>query len=153
MDSTRKMKIMADFYIHLSEVNLKEYIEDDSTLDRNKKILERLIFSEHDFIDTLDENLQTEINESDLINLIRDKQREHINNTLHFNYTIPRDTQIEDGYKELLDDLYGEINICGHNYQASEALHSVDPIAYRCGLADYESDRESELNNDELEED
>lgn len=43
----------------------------------------------------------------------------------------------EESYDEMLDDCYGEIEICGMSYMASDALKSVDPIAYRCGFHDY----------------
>lgn len=42
----------------------------------------------------------------------------------------------EDSYDELLDEIYGDIEICGLTYPASQALESVDPIAYRCGFSD-----------------
>lgn len=42
----------------------------------------------------------------------------------------------EDSYRELLDDLYGDVEICGLSYSASNALESVDPIAFRCGFSD-----------------
>jgi hypothetical protein len=40
-------------------------------------------------------------------------------------------------YKEMLDDCEGDIHLCGMTYRASEVLHSVDPVAYRCGFNDY----------------
>lgn len=43
----------------------------------------------------------------------------------------------EDNYDDMLDDCYGEIEICGLSYAASIALYRVDPIAYRCGFSDY----------------
>lgn len=61
-------------------------------------------------------------------------------------------------YNNMLDDCYEEVNVCGCIYQPSEALKQLDPIAYRCGKSDYES--EYDLDNceeyidlkDELEE-
>ena len=46
---------------------------------------------------------------------------------------------IEEQYDDMLDDCWGEINICGMMWCASTVLKRVDPIAYRVGLADYES--------------
>lgn len=43
----------------------------------------------------------------------------------------------EESYDEMLDECYGEIEICGMAYMASDALKSIDPIAYRCGFNDY----------------
>lgn len=50
----------------------------------------------------------------------------------------------EESYDEYLDDCYGEIDICGMTYMASDALKSVDPIAYRCGFYDYANSIEPE---------
>lgn len=48
-------------------------------------------------------------------------------------------TEIEqyEMYDEMLDDVYGEIEICGYKYSASNALKSTDPIAYRVGFSDW----------------
>lgn len=43
----------------------------------------------------------------------------------------------ENDYDEMLNDCYGEIEICGMSYVASYALKEVDPTAYRCGYNDY----------------
>lgn len=43
----------------------------------------------------------------------------------------------ENDYDEMLNDCYGEIEICGMSYVASYALKEVDPTAYRCGYTDY----------------
>ena len=42
-------------------------------------------------------------------------------------------------YDEMLDEIYGDVEICGMNYSSSQALKELDPIAYRCGKGDYES--------------
>jgi hypothetical protein len=46
--------------------------------------------------------------------------------------------ELEKQYIEMLDDCYGDIDICGIPYQASMALKEVDPTAFRCGMIDYE---------------
>ena len=51
---------------------------------------------------------------------------------------------VEEQYDDMLDDCWGEINICGMMWCASTVLKRVDPIAYRVGLADYESFLEEE---------
>ena len=48
--------------------------------------------------------------------------------------------EIEEAFKEFLDALHGDIHICGYDYPASEALESVDPVAFRCAEADYISE-------------
>jgi len=45
--------------------------------------------------------------------------------------------QLEEMYNEMLDDVYGDIEICGYHYPASKALFDVDPTAYRCGFNDW----------------
>lgn len=50
-----------------------------------------------------------------------------------------------DEYMEMLDDMYGEVTICGMTYSAGAALEACDPTAFRCGLGDYESEIQSEL--------
>ena len=44
--------------------------------------------------------------------------------------------EIEEQYNDALDDC-GMIKIGILEYAPSDVLKSVDPIAYRCGLADY----------------
>lgn len=43
----------------------------------------------------------------------------------------------DEPYDDMLDELYGEIDICGYSYFASVALYKLDEIAYRCGKNDY----------------
>lgn len=43
----------------------------------------------------------------------------------------------EQAFRDMLDDAYGEIDVCGHQYAASDLLERVDPIAFRCGVSDY----------------
>lgn len=40
-------------------------------------------------------------------------------------------------YNEFLDEVYGNIKICGLDYQASHALKLVDNVAYDCGFSDW----------------
>lgn len=53
--------------------------------------------------------------------------------------------ELEDAYANMLDECYGEVEICGFTYAASVALRNVDQIAYRVGLSEYEAN----LENDE----
>lgn len=50
-----------------------------------------------------------------------------------------------DEYMEFLDEIYGDVTICGMNYSAGAALEALDPVAFRCGLGDYESEMQAEL--------
>lgn len=40
-------------------------------------------------------------------------------------------------YKDFLNDVYGEVYVCGYTYEAGSVLADVDPIAFRCGMADW----------------
>ena len=47
-----------------------------------------------------------------------------------------REKYDEDSFEEMLNEIYGEVEICGYSYSAGYALKELDPIAYRCDLAD-----------------
>ena len=51
----------------------------------------------------------------------------------------------DDEYEQMLDDVYGDVEICGMNYSSSRALKILDPVAYRCAKNDFESNYD--LNN------
>jgi predicted nucleic acid-binding Zn-ribbon protein len=40
-------------------------------------------------------------------------------------------------YDNFLDEVFGDVEICGYTYSSSKALEDVDSIAYRCGFTDY----------------
>tara|TARA_R110000823_G_C15558269_1_gene460176 strand:+ start:243 stop:461 length:219 start_codon:yes stop_codon:yes gene_type:complete len=42
-------------------------------------------------------------------------------------------------YDDMLDDCYPMIEIGNMKYAPSVGLYRIDPIAYRCGMNDYES--------------
>ena len=44
----------------------------------------------------------------------------------------------EDDYDNMLDEVYGDCMVCGYSMQSSYVLKEMDPIAYRCGFADYQ---------------
>lgn len=45
---------------------------------------------------------------------------------------------VEDYYWDsYLNEMYGEVEICGHGYYASWALYLIDEIAYRCEKNDW----------------
>lgn len=50
-----------------------------------------------------------------------------------------------DEYRDMLDDAYGDVTICGMTYSAGRALEACDPVAFRIGMGDYESEIQSEL--------
>lgn len=59
------------------------------------------------------------------------------------------DYEIEESYKEMLDDAYGIIKIGYGEYWASQVLKECDPIAYRIGLSEYEDVLAEEAEDEE----
>jgi hypothetical protein len=49
-------------------------------------------------------------------------------------------------FDAMLEDCYGPVNICGLTYSAAYALKEIDPVAYSCGVADYISSCDEELD-------
>lgn len=56
-------------------------------------------------------------------------------------------------YDDYLDEIYPETTIVGYSYATSYVLKKINPIAYRCGLSDYESELFDEIEEEEIEED
>ena len=46
----------------------------------------------------------------------------------------------EDNYEEELNEIYGQVYICGFRFYAGTALRELDPVAFDCGHADYISE-------------
>lgn len=61
---------------------------------------------------------------------IEDKQKE----IDRFEYSCS-----ESEYDEFLDEIEGSVTVAGMEFYASDILKSCDPVAYRCGKIDYES--------------
>lgn len=47
-------------------------------------------------------------------------------------------------FDEMLDTTYSPFHIGDMTFYASDILANCDPIAYRCAVADWDSERESE---------
>lgn len=45
--------------------------------------------------------------------------------------------ELYEQYDEMLDEVYGEVQIGGYSYYTSNVLKNVDPIAYEEGFNDY----------------
>jgi len=54
--------------------------------------------------------------------------------------------ELEEMYNDMLNDVYGTVNIAGYEYDTAQALKAIDPIAYSVGMNDYESQLEEEDN-------
>ena len=59
----------------------------------------------------------------------------------------------EDDFEELLTETWGVVDVCGMKYDAGHALKQLDPIAFRCAMADeplrWECDECAEIFDDE----
>lgn len=55
--------------------------------------------------------------------------------------------ETEGRYREFLDEVYGEIDVCGYKYDAGRLLELIDPVAFRCGMNDW---IDSECSDDRL---
>jgi hypothetical protein len=55
-------------------------------------------------------------------------------------------------YEDVLDDVFGNVKICGFVFSSGRALRELDPIAFDCGKADYIDSLLSDLGEEEDEE-
>ena len=72
----------------------------------------------------------------------------NVNNVTQFNgYDVEGGevTLSESEYVDILNEIYGEVNVCGNNYGSGDILQDQDPIAFRCGKSDHESHIQTEL--------
>lgn len=47
------------------------------------------------------------------------------------------DDDLHDRYDEMLDDVFGVLDVAGLEMQTSTVLNRVDPIAYRVGFSEW----------------
>lgn len=59
--------------------------------------------------------------------------------------TIVNDYELESAYDEMLNDVYGVVNVAGYEYEAARVLKEIDPTAYRCGFIDWSDSEYVEL--------
>jgi hypothetical protein len=55
------------------------------------------------------------------------------------------EAQAEEMFRDMLDECYGEIEVCGIAFEPSHILEKCDPIAYRVYMSDYISSLEDEF--------
>ena len=60
-------------------------------------------------------------------------------------YTKTREDEALEAYDEFLDE-EGEIDVAGMTFYPSTILKECDPIAYRCGFADWLDANELEID-------
>jgi len=51
---------------------------------------------------------------------------------------------LEQSYRDMLNEVFGTVLVAGYEYETARALEELDPIAYRIGLSDYESQIEED---------
>lgn len=54
--------------------------------------------------------------------------------------------ELEDMYEEQLNECYEPVSICGFNYDQGHALRNLDPIAFRCGVCEWEGEEFDEIH-------
>lgn len=53
----------------------------------------------------------------------------------------------ESEYVDHLNECYGDVYLCGGTYGAGDLLKDADPVAFRCGKSEHESQIQSELED------
>lgn len=56
-------------------------------------------------------------------------------------------------WREILNEMYGSVEVCGQTFSQGDLLEDADPTAFRCGKGEYEnqltSELESQLDNED----
>ena len=75
-----------------------------------------------------------------------------INNNV---FKTPHDVRVyivdhsgEKYFKEMLNEKYGHIEICGKNYLASHILRKLSPLTYQCEKDNFYNDNVNGIGND-----
>jgi len=119
----------ADFYCK----QLIKYASSDEDADGD------VIESEINDLIIIDEKFKISSDEFDEI--VESKVEDFVNN-----WSID-----EDDFEEELNEVYGDVEICGSSFAAGTTLREVDPTAFRCGCADQECpENEQEEKRDEI---
>lgn len=61
--------------------------------------------------------------------------------------------ELEDMYEEQLNECYEPVSICGFNYDQGHALRNLDPIAFGCGVSEWEGEEFDEIRIDDMSDD
>lgn len=73
-----------------------------------------------------------------------------VNNVSEFRGYTVTDGEIDlsdQEYGDYIDDNYGEVNVAGLTFCASRVIQECDPVAWRCGMGERESELQSELED------
>lgn len=55
------------------------------------------------------------------------------------------DHEAHEQYDDMLNEVYGDVEIAGMQYETARALKELDPIAYNTGFNDYYDNEEIEI--------
>ena len=61
--------------------------------------------------------------------------------------------ELEDMYEELLNDCYEGVSVCGFEYEQGTLLRGADPIAFRCGVLEWEGNEFKEVGYKDMSDD
>lgn len=50
-----------------------------------------------------------------------------------------------EAYVDFLNEIYGDVQVCGYTYGSGDLLEAQDPVAFRCGKGDWESELQAEM--------
>ena len=75
---------------------------------------------------------------------VTEKTGEQVDTAEVTEWELISEYEAEERYIQMLDDCHDEVDVCGYKYAPSDALKSLDPIAYRCGFNDYVSSLEED---------
>jgi len=56
--------------------------------------------------------------------------------------TVMSEHELVEAYEDMLDEVYGLVEVAGMSYDTSVLLKNADPIAYHVGMSDYGADGE-----------
>jgi hypothetical protein len=65
--------------------------------------------------------------------------------------TVMSEHELVEAYEDMLDEVYGLVEVAGMSYDTSVLLKNADPIAYHVGMSDYADVLMSDDENLEIE--
>ena len=52
-------------------------------------------------------------------------------------------------FDECLNEIYGEVEVCGYTYETARLLKMADPVAYRCAFLEFLDDERIQIGDEE----
>lgn len=72
----------------------------------------------------------------------------NIDNVTHFRGHDVVNGEVEltnSEYEDVLNDIYGDVEVCGQTFGSGSILVDADPVSFRCMKGEYEDQLQSEL--------